>query len=155
MTLTEFFGAVLVIGGWAATHFFSEARERRKEVRSSIDKILEKIFEAEKTSIAFHVSSSFNEASRFDLQSQVNRIERQLNRMSALKTDAFINFIVAFRRSITLNNFDPSNFQQQAASSYLLREISNACQDLEDEIEYQYDQRYPPKFPFIRWKNNK
>jgi len=68
-----------------------------------------------------------------------------------LSADLLQPYIIAHRRSITLQNFDSSEFKQQEPSSELIQEITNATLALEDEIERQYQQHYPESFPYFRW----
>lgn len=142
---------LLAILGWFATHFFSEARERRKEVRSQVDKLLDRLVKIEGFARDFHTSASFDEKISSELLSQLNRLEGVLGRISRFDIDNFVGVLVHLRRSITLNNFDKSKFSTQSYGSQLLSEISGAIRDFEDELEGQYALSYPSKLPYFNW----
>ena len=62
--------------GWGITHIFSEARERRKELRVQIDKLHELLYQIEKDAINFHCASKFEVAKNGDLITQLSTMER-------------------------------------------------------------------------------
>jgi hypothetical protein len=137
--------------GWFATHLFSEARERRKEVRAGLDKLAQRVSEMESLGFEFHTSTSHNTLAARTIVTQIDRFERTLERSSVLNIDALVPHIIRFRRAMTLQNFDSSNFRTLEAGDPILQDISNAAADLEDEIEFQYRQAYPAKFPYFRF----
>lgn len=143
--------AIAVIG-WACTHFLSEARERRKEVRAQLDKIYDVLQKLELDARTFHCASTFDQDKAVELMTRAVNVWRILQRARILDVDRLNPQILAFRRAITLRNFDRSNFQTQLASSDILQEISAAAQDLEDAIEAFYNARYLNRFPFFKWR---
>ncbi|NPT44322.1 hypothetical protein GNZ12_24030 [Paraburkholderia sp. 1N] len=135
--------------GWAATHFFSEARERRKEVRAALDKILVSLEELRKKAFAFHESAAFSEHEAQELQTAIYRLNRLFARVPILDPVEVAPFVKALRQSITLLNFSKSTFVAQVAGSEVLENISDACSNLEDEFDRQYAMHYPHGFPYI------
>ncbi|WP_038494685.1 hypothetical protein [Janthinobacterium agaricidamnosum] len=142
--------AIAVIG-WACTHFFSEARERRKEVRSQLDKFYEQLQKLEQDGRAFHCSEKFDGIKSADLITRIYSLERLLTRVKIVSVDNLNPYIIAVRRALTLNNFDVSAFVSQTHSSPIALEISAAIEDLELAIEHQYTVRYPNKFPYFQF----
>ena len=142
---------IIAISGWFAAHAFSEARERRKDVKSQIEKIIEKLSATEKLGITFHTNERREPSQARDLASDIQKLERSLNRVQILDPQSLKYPIIAFRKSITLNNFDAGDFVKQADTSNLIQEISNSAFDLEDEIDSQYQEHYPSSFPYFKW----
>lgn len=151
MRLVELIGLGVVVAGWAATHLLSEARERRKEGRGQIDKVIERLQDLEKAAYEFHTADALKPTQQVALINQLDRLVRSLGRIGMLNSDALIPTIISLRRAVTLRNFDPSTFQVQAQTSDILEAIATASQDMEDEIERQYLHRYPATFPYFRW----
>lgn len=135
--------------GWGATHLFSEARERRKEVRAQLDKVLERLAKLEEAARDFHTADSFDQKKSLAIISDIARIERVLTRLTAIDINNLVQVIIHHRRAITFRNFDKSSFEKQDASSERISDINAATQDFEDEIEAQYRIAYPPKFPYF------
>jgi len=147
--LIEVIAAVLVVVGWAATHLFSEARERRKEERAKIDKYIDSLILIVKDAHRFHTSSEFSEEDRLALQNAIERLDRRLSRIRIIPPQTLSSEQIALRRAITLYNFDPSKFQQQRHDSRILQRINDASMDLEEAIEAQYSKAYPAGFPYF------
>jgi hypothetical protein len=141
--------------GWGATHIFSEARERRKEIRAQLDKVQERLAKIEDMARSFHTSELFDQGKRDLLQYEIGRLERALNRIPKIDSDALVNVIILHRRSITYSNFDRSIYVRQDQASELIGDINSATQDFEDEIEYQYRQSYPATFPYFELRKQK
>lgn len=142
---------LIAVLGWFAGHAFSEARERRKEIRGMIDKIQERLATNEKSAIEFHTNKEFDEAKARSITTYIDRTERTILRIQAIDAKALEPFLIAHRQSITLNNFDRSAFMQQVFESELVQEITNSAFELEDEIDRQYQDRYPSSFPYFKW----
>ena len=135
--------------GWGATHLFSEARERRKEVRTQLDKVLERLAKLEEDARNFHTAESFDQKKSLSILSDIARIERVLARLTAIEINNLVPVIILHRRAITFRNLDKSSFEKQDSSSEMISDINSATQDFEDEIEAQYRIAYPPKFPYF------
>ena len=150
MRLFELIGLGVVVAGWAATHFLSEARERRKETRGQIEKFIDRLQALEIVVRDFHTAEAFSSSKTLALIADLDRIERSLSRIGILDIDGFTPAIIFLRRSVTLKNFDASSFKTQTQDSEILEDVGTSCQDVEDEIERQYRYRYPSAFPYFR-----
>ncbi|KVL84969.1 hypothetical protein [Burkholderia stagnalis] len=148
-SIVAWIAAILAIIGWWATHFFSEARERRKEVRSSLDKTIASISNLRMDAIAFHEGDCFHEDKPQELQTAIYSLQRTLDRIPILDRRELSGILKNLRQSITLRNFDRSVFDQQAHGSEIVEGISDACAELEDELDRQYAAHYPHQFPYI------
>jgi len=140
---------LLAVFGWLATHLFSEARERRKEVRERLDKLVERIVGLEDDARAFHSAAEYDEHAANAILYELDRLERSATRVQALNIDALVPMLIHHRRAITLQNFDASSFKTQAGSSEIFADIASASADFEDELERQYGVRYPSRFPYF------
>ena len=147
---TEGIPWVIAALGWGATHVFSEARERRKEVRAQLDKVLERLAEIEESAREFHAGQTFDQKKSRSLLSEISRVERSLDRIKRFKLDDFTPVIIAHRRAVTYKNFDSGSFSTCELDSELLADISFATHEFEDEIERQYGRSYPSKFPYFK-----
>ena len=149
MTDTTVATLCFVLIGWFITHLFSEARERRKELRTNIDKLHDAIYKIEKDGVSFHCATEFSEDLNDDVILQMAIIERKLSRI--IKSSDLAGNIIRLRRSITLENFDKTGFTRQPRRSNIVYSISSACQDIEDELEAAYRRKYPDRFPYFTW----
>lgn len=145
---------IVAIVGWGFTHIFSEARERRKEVRAQLDKTIEQLLALEKAAREFHMAPEFAPIKAHDLTALIHTFERKLHRISCLNIDDLVGRIVRLRRAITLSNFDKSDFKAQTAESDVLGGIADAAADMEDAMESHYRARYPSTFPYFRWRKS-
>jgi hypothetical protein len=141
---------VIAVAGWAVTHVFSEMRERRKESRSHIDKAYEALSKVTSDAHDFHTAAEFNTSGSRELISKLHRLERMLSRVGCFEQDGLTPAIIRLRRSVTLKNFDGSDFKLQPPESEILEAIDSAAEDVEDEMERQYRYAYPSHFPFVR-----
>lgn len=141
---------VIAVAGWGVTHLFSEGRERRKEARSQIDKVYEALGKLARDAYDFHTALSRDDSAAHDLVAKVRYLERQISRIGCFDADDFAPVIIRLRRSITLRNFDRSEFKPQEADSAVLEDISTAVEGIEDEMERQYRYVYPASFPYVR-----
>lgn len=143
---------LVAILGWGFTHIFSEARERRKEVRAQLDKAIEQLLALEKSAREFHMAETFAPIKAHDLTAAIDTFERKLLRISCLRIDDLVGRLIRLRRAVTLSNFDKSTFQAQTAESEVLGGIADAAADMEDAMESHYRARYPSTFPYFRWR---
>jgi len=142
----------IAVVGWGVTHLFSEMRERRKEARSQIDKLYESLSKLTIEAHEFHSAAEFSGTQSRELIAKLHRLERMLSRIGCFDQDGLSPAIIRLRRSITLKNFDASDFKQQAAESEIFEAIDSAAEEVEDEMERQYRYAFPSQFPYVRWR---
>lgn len=145
----------VAVFGWGCTHLFSEARDRRKEIRAQLDKAYDQVQKLEQDSHVFHCAPSFDLVKSIELKTRVSSLKRTLKRIAIVNMRRLDPHIVALRRGITLQNFEQSNFCPQGVESTVLFGITHAAQKLEESLEAQYAAHYPQHFPFFRVRQPK
>jgi len=141
---------IVAIVGWGFTHLFSEARERRKEARTQLDKLYDQLYAIEKLAQDFHCAKEYSEGKAGEILAKLQVLERTISRIPILKADDLVRALVHLRRSITLSNFDRSTFAQQPHECDIVQDVFSASQDMEDAVEGQYQARFPSKPPYFR-----
>lgn len=143
---------LLVIVGWFATHVFSEMRERRKEMRGQIDKLIVNLHKIEADTRSFHSAPAFDSVKANDLRVSLDRFERTASRMAVFNQDELARHYRLIRQGATLQNFEPSTFTPQPLDAALLMDFSDISWDIEDAMETQYAEQYPDSFPYFRFR---
>jgi hypothetical protein len=145
---------VVAAVGLVATHLLSEARERRKEIRAQLDRLVERLAALEDRGMKFHAASSFEAAAARAIETDIASIERRATRLLASAMVSFEDKVIAHRQSLTLENFAQSNFSPQEPSSAILREIAVATAEYEEALEAGYRTQYPSNFPYYSMGSN-
>lgn len=140
--LPQILTPLLVVAGWYVVHQLTLKRDQRKEARERLDQFISTMRAIEETAIKFHQSDSYKaDVARtllFDIQRMIARLKRH----------PFGSFVVSpnlqkeLRRAVTLKNFDPSKFACQPANSSILSNVANAVDDIEDQLEEEYERIY-------------
>lgn len=136
--------------GLVVTHLLSEARERRKESRAQLDKIVERLQSLEHQGFKFHTATAFDFAAARTIETEVAAIERRVVRLLPQAAKSLEEIIIDHRQGMTLKNFDASTFVPQLAGSAVLSEISATTAEYEEALEAAYVSQYPPHFPYYR-----
>ncbi|WP_396956623.1 hypothetical protein [Nitrosomonas sp.] len=147
---------LLVIGGWYVIHRTTLIRERRKEKREEIDRVLEEIRAIESIAIDFHNSEVFDKKANSNITLRIDRLSRKLQApptFNELKITT--QLMIEFRKTITLEHFDKSNFPSivqrimkgnpypATSIEILIRDINSATDDLVDCIEAEKNNKFP------------
>lgn len=143
------FVLALVIFGWFATHYFTEIRERRKELRSALDKTCARLWDIETEAREFHMRDTFDESESRKLVRSMQQLHKQMTRLSRMECESSMVAFLAWRQAISLDNFELSTFSRQSAECELLVNIGACTMELEDCIERRYLELYPPRFPYF------
>jgi hypothetical protein len=138
--------AIALVGLWGA-HLFTEARERRKEFRSLLDKLSDRLSKLEADGRKFHTAANYEEPLARSIDAEISRIERIVARVAAGVLNAEI---IKHKQALTLQNFDRDRFQQHPIDSDLVAAIEATTIDYEEALEREYRLRYPATFPFFR-----
>lgn len=139
---------VVAAVGLIATHLLSEARERRKEIRAQLDRLVERLTALEDRGIKFHAATTFEAAAARALETDIASIERRATRLLASAVVSFEEEVIAHRQSLTLENFAQSTFAPQEPGSAILHEITIATAEYEEALEAAYRAQYPSSFPY-------
>ena len=88
---------IVAAAGWAFNHFLSEARERRKEVRSQIDKLFEQLYKIEQDARAFHSAAAYDSVKAGEVNSKIQILERSMSRVPIFVMDGLTGYIIRLR----------------------------------------------------------
>lgn len=139
---------VIVVIGWLIVNNQNNNRERRKEIRQAIDKIVKKIEEIEQDALQFH-QSAFDDSSARALLLSLDKNSRSIAWLKIVESEIYKKSIISFRRSITLNNFDPTTHVALDGNNAQLARISAAAENLVDLLESAYAAQYLRKMPML------
>lgn len=132
----------LIIAGWFAVHHFSKEREQLKEARERLDQFILTLKATEEKAIKFHQSDTYKGDVARTLVFDIQRIIARLKRHPFCKFVIDPNLLKELRRAVTLKNFDSSKFACQPANSSILGNLANAVDDIEDQLEKEYERIY-------------
>ncbi|ADL56758.1 hypothetical protein [Gallionella capsiferriformans] len=140
--LTQIPTWLIVVAGWFVVHHLSQKRDQRKEARERVDQLVTAILSIEERAVRFHQSDSYQGDVARSLLFDIQRI------IAKLKRHPFGSFVISptllkeLRRAVTLKNFDASKFTRQEANSAILSNIADAVDDIEDQLEQEYERIY-------------
>jgi hypothetical protein len=132
----------LIIAGWFAVHYFAKEREQRKEARERLDQFILALLAIEEKAIQFHQSDTYKGDMARTLVFDIQRFIARLKRHPFGKFEVDPNLLKELRRAVTLRNFDSSKFACQPANSAILGNLANAVDDIEDQLEREYERIY-------------
>ena len=136
---------VLVIVGWWFVNSQNNIREKRKEIRTLLDKVQSLLDEIESQAIQYHTSQQPSDLA-FQLKRSLN--QKLHNRLDILKLRSLnvkncYPLLKQFRQAVTLKNFDTSSFKPQNISDDLIKNIWVAKDKLSHELENSFASKYP------------
>jgi hypothetical protein len=135
------------------THLLSESRERRKELRFQLDKLIERLLALEERGMQFHISEKFNEAEARWIETEISSLERLLQRLLGRFPQTLAEALTFHKRAFTLSNFTKDVHKQQAPGAALVVALTDATVEYEEQIEAVYVEMYPRSFPYFRVGN--
>lgn len=133
---------IIVIIGWFVVHHLSTKRDQRKEARERLDQYIFELRALEERAIKFHQSPSYQADMARALLFDIQRCHAKLNRSPFCLFEISPALKKQMRQSITLRNFDTSKFSCQPANSPILGNMANAFDDIEDQLEKEYERIY-------------
>ncbi|MDD5329702.1 MAG: hypothetical protein PHX38_06845 [Sulfuricella sp.] len=133
----------LVLAGWFVVHKMALSRERRKENRDAVNRVIEEIKSVGRMAIVFHTSDSFNSETSDSLIWQVSRINRTLQRAPLNMLNIPLSLMVRFKKGLTLQNTDASTFTPQSYHGDIIKGIRTVTDQLLETIEEGRDKKYP------------
>jgi len=133
---------IIIIIGWFVVHHLSSKRDQRKDTRERLDQYGLGLRTLEEQAIKFHQSSSYQADDARRLLFDIQRCHTKLNRHPFCSFEVSPALRKQLRQSITLRNFDASKFTCQPANSPILGNIANAFDELENQLEKEYERIY-------------
>lgn len=140
--LTQIPTWIIVIIGWFVVHHLSTKRDQRKEARERLDQYILGLRSLEERAIKFHQSSSYQADIARGLLFDIQRCHAKLNRHPFCSFEVSPSLKIKLRQSVSLRNFDTTKFACQPANSPILNDIANAFDDIEDQLEKEYERIY-------------
>ncbi len=138
----EVLKVLVVVAGWIVVHHFSKKRDQEKEERDRAREVkkdrrefardlLKQLREIETRSKNFHCSEECVENTCEEILTMIDRFSGEYR---LLLPDTHASQISRFRRSITLENFECSDFQRQDVASAITRRIRTASYEIEKTL---------------------
>ncbi|OGT97550.1 MAG: hypothetical protein A2X80_07315 [Geobacteraceae bacterium GWB2_52_12] len=132
----------LIVAGWFAIHYFAKERDQRKDARERLDQFILALRAIEEKAIQFHQSDVYKDDMARALMFDIQRIIAKLKRHPFGSFEVSPNLLKELRQAVTLKNFDHSKFACQPANSSILSNVANAVDDIEDQLEREYERLY-------------
>ena len=145
---------LIVIIGWFFVDWKNNRRELRKEKRALIDKINVDLNSIEKIAVEYHQNDHANVKTSQEIKISLDRVVKILNREKLLVQKEYKKFI-AFKQSITLENFDSNGFIPQGDNSELLENISLTKDDLLHAMETKFNDDFRRDFNWLKFGRTK
>jgi hypothetical protein len=125
--------------GWLVVHKTEIGRERRKEKREAVTRIIDEIKEIEHQAIAFHSSQNHSAEGSDSLICRIARVKLCLQRppLSSLKIP--LPLLVRFKKTFTLKNTDASSFVRQEYHGELIVGIRRITDEMIEAVEAARD----------------
>jgi hypothetical protein len=135
---------ILVITGWWLVNRQNNIREKRKEIRTLLDKIQNTLDEIESQAIKYHTAEKSDDLA-FALKRSLNK--KFPNKLAILKlrdleVENCYLFLKQLRQAITLENFDTSDFEIKKISDDLVKNIWLSKEHLSQELEKSFARKY-------------
>ncbi|WP_313226744.1 hypothetical protein [Stutzerimonas chloritidismutans] len=136
----------LVVFGWIIVNWQNNRREDRKEIRNSITAITTEIMVLESLAAKYHTGKQRSIKKENRITYSISRISDHIRHLGFLER-VFDEDIGNLRSSITLNNFQTSDFQSQEIGSELVENIRDYCQVLANKLENEFAKKYKGILP--------
>jgi len=131
---------ILILGGWFVVNSHNNDREKRKELRASLDLLKVDILAITQKAVSFHVNSYYSSYEAMQIVSNIKSINRSINRLHV--SDAYKLDIQPqsnkFKQRISLVNFDSSSFCPQVYDSPVVMGIIKSSEDYIDSLETMF-----------------
>ncbi|MCX7091894.1 MAG: hypothetical protein NTY50_00365 [Methylobacter sp.] len=144
MGWTQIVTWLLVISGWLLVNHQNNVREKRKEIRTILDKTQSFLDEVEIEAIKYHTSQESSDLA-FQLKRSLNQKLRNRLDILALRNlniEKCYPHLKKLRQAVTLENFDTSSFKPQNLEDDVIKNIWLAKDKLSQELEKSFATRY-------------
>jgi len=134
---------ILVFLGWLVINCQHNKREDRKELRSVVDDIKDRIFLLEEEAVKYHCSQEVTLSESNQIKLDIQRLISDIRLQGLCPPDKITKRFKDLRRAITLNNFESAKHVGLAGDHVTLSEIHEAVDDLLEIIETSFREKYP------------
>ncbi|MCD0156939.1 hypothetical protein [Deinococcus sp. 6GRE01] len=126
-------------------NFYANQRERRKEFRGRLDKTIEYIENTREQAMHFH-SSDYDSQKSEEIIYRFESLYRMVQGIPYYNDrPEIVGTYNLFKRSVTLDSFDKSNFYKKEHGSDYTKEIYYTSEALIERLEDIYYSRFPMK----------
>ena len=133
---------VIVFVGWWVVDHQNSKRQRRIEELSQVEKCISMLHDLENDAINYHTGSVRDESLSRDIRLKIQRISKFLNNLNLIPIGQRNNLVKQVRRSITMENFDSSNFKPQDINHDLIANISESIDATKNVLDFQFKIKY-------------
>lgn len=138
---TSLITLITVITGWIIVNWQNNKREERKELRSSLNDIIESIEQLEEDATRYHGSLERSLPLEKSITLKITRLSARVRYLRFESPVLKLRFI-DLKKSITLDNFETNRFIQQPPESDLIDGLTFACDQLKDCLEDEFSKLY-------------
>jgi len=134
---------LIVLSGWYVINRQHNKREDRKETRTLLDNLKDRIYLIEDQAIEYHTSKDFSSKKSNKIKLSIQRITSDIQTHGLISNDEMGDAFKTLRKAITLNNFESVNHKALSEGSQTIQNIHNAIDDLCGLMEKRYRGKYP------------
>lgn len=133
----------LVILGWVIVNRQNNNRETRKEIRAALFDLYKLLDEIEDEAVKYHTSETPDGILGRRIKRNLSQLSLRIKLASRglLKCKTAV-LVAAFRRSITWENFETSNFKQKAPEDRFFEVILDAKRSLISVLDSAFNNRF-------------
>lgn len=121
---------VVILLGWYTVHHFSAKRDREKEARDYLRKIVSFTEELAQDAIAYHTAKSRDEEREEVILRKIQRLSFMLQLAKKMTSRRDFPLVRNLRKSITLTNFQTNKFKQQEPRGEIILSIIREEEEL-------------------------
>jgi len=135
----------LVILGWKVVSRQQDARERRKEVRGEIERLIKDVSEIELRTYNYLATSGDSTKSRrlgLRLKSDLARLGEEITRLARFENLDALEAMTELRQAITFREFDSSSRQPCDSSSEWIADVRDASHALIGRLEVTFREKH-------------
>lgn len=134
---------ILVFIGWLVINAQHNKREDRKELRSVVDDLKNRIYKLEERAVHYHCKQEVTSTESNQIKLEIQRLISDIRLQGLCNPAAMSKSFKELRRAITLNNFESIRHEALTSDHVTLSEIHEAVDDLLGLIEAGFRNKYP------------
>ena len=139
---TQWIPWAIIIIGWFVINAQHNKRELRKELRSSLDDIRNRVVDLENLAVLYHTDENNHDLST-KIKVLIERIGYDIETNQLLPSSVSNERIIHLRQAITMKNFETKSYHEQSQHSDIVRHIHWHSSQLIQSLEYHFRVKYP------------